>query len=74
MSPRLKTFIGSILLVALMGLYAIVAVAIASAKLANSSSWVHLAFFAGTGLLWIVPAMGLVSWMVKDRRKPRDKA
>jgi uncharacterized membrane protein YhaH (DUF805 family) len=71
MSPSLKTFIGSILLVALMGLYALVAVTIASARLGNSSGLVQLAFFALTGLLWIVPAMGLVSWMLKDRRKPK---
>lgn len=71
MNPRLKTFIGSILLVALMGIYALVAVTIASARLAESSGLVHLAFFGITGLLWIIPAMGLVSWMLRDRRKPK---
>ena len=71
MNPRLKTFIGSILLVALMGIYALVAVTIASARLAESSGLVHLAFFGITGILWIIPAMGLVSWMLRDRRKPK---
>ena len=71
MTPRLKTFIGSILLVALMGIYALVAVTIASARLAESSGLVHLAFFGITGILWIIPAMGLVSWMLRDRRKPK---
>jgi uncharacterized membrane protein YhaH (DUF805 family) len=71
MSPTLKTFIGSILLVVLMGLYALVAVTVASARLGNSSGLVQLAFFALTGLMWIVPAMGLVSWMLRDRRKPK---
>ena len=71
MSPSLKTFIGSILLVALMALYALIAVTVASSQLAQSSGLVHLAFFAGTGLLWIVPAMGLVSWMLRDKRKPK---
>ena len=71
MNPRLKTFIGSILLVALMGIYALVAVPIASARLAESSGLVHLAFFGITGILWIIPAMGLVSWMLRDRRKPK---
>ncbi|MGL4488398.1 MAG: DUF2842 domain-containing protein [Rhizobiaceae bacterium] len=68
MNPRLKTFIGSILLVAMMAIYALVAITVASARLAESSGLVHLAFFAITGLLWILPAMGLVSWMLRDRR------
>ncbi len=71
MNPRIKTFIGSILLVAMMALYALIAVTVASARLADSSGVVHLAFFAVTGLLWIVPAMGLVSWMMRDSRKPK---
>ena len=71
MNPRLKTFIGSILLVALMGIYALVAVTIASARLAESSGLVHLAFFGITCILWIIPAMGLVSWILRDRRKPK---
>lgn len=71
MSPRFKTFIGSFILVAMMGLYAIVAVTVASARLADASGWAHLAFFFFTGLLWILPAMALVSWMLKDNRKPK---
>ena len=71
MNPRLKTFIGTIILLAMMGLYAMIAVTVASARLANSSGLVHLVFFAVTGLLWILPAMALVSWMLKDKRKPK---
>jgi uncharacterized membrane protein YhaH (DUF805 family) len=71
MNPRLKTFIGSILLLALMGIYALVAVTVASARLAESSGLVQLAFFGITGLLWIIPAMALVSWMLKDKRRPK---
>lgn len=71
MNPRFKTFIGSIVLIAMMAVYALVAVTIASARLAESSTWVHLAFFGITGLLWILPAMALVSWMLKDNRKPK---
>jgi uncharacterized membrane protein len=71
MNPRVKTFIGSFVLVALMGLYALIAVTVASARLAESGWLVHLAFFAITGLLWIIPAMALVSWMLRDNRKPK---
>lgn len=71
MNPRVKTLIGSFILVAMMAFYALIAVTVASARLAESSGLVHLAFFAVTGLLWIVPAMGLVSWMMRDNRKPK---
>jgi uncharacterized membrane protein YhaH (DUF805 family) len=69
MNPRVKTFIGSIVLVAMMALFALIAVTVASARLAESGAFVHLAFFALTGLLWILPAMALVSWMMRDNRK-----
>jgi uncharacterized membrane protein YhaH (DUF805 family) len=71
MSPRYKTMIGGLILIAMMALYALVAVTVASARLADSSGLVQLAFFAITGLFWILPAMALVSWMLKDKRKPK---
>ena len=74
MNPRFKTFIGSIILIAMMGLYALVRCDRCVGRLADSSGLVHLAFFAITGLLWILPAMALVSWMLKDKRKPKSKA
>lgn len=63
--------IGGLILIGMMALYALVAVTVASARLADSSGLVHLAFFAITGLLWIIPAMALVSWMLRDNRKPK---
>ena len=70
MPVRLKKFIGTILLVGLVIIYALAATTIASHRLAQSSGWVHLAFFAFSGLLWILPAMGLISWM---ERKPKQR-
>ena len=63
MPIRLKKFIGMILLVSLVVIYAIVAVMIASAQLAESHWSVHLAYFAFSGLLWVVPAMVIIKWM-----------
>ncbi|MCB1454917.1 MAG: DUF2842 domain-containing protein, partial [Nitratireductor sp.] len=34
--------------------------------------WVHLLYFLGTGILWVLPAMWLVSWMLKPDRQDRD--
>jgi Protein of unknown function (DUF2842) len=63
MPIRLKKFIGMLLLVSLVVIYAIVAVMIASAQLAQSHWTIHLAYFAISGLLWVVPAMVIIKWM-----------
>lgn len=63
MPLRLKKLIGMILLVSLMLIYAVLATSIASAYLGASSGWVHLTYFALSGLLWILPAMLIIKWM-----------
>lgn len=65
MSVRTRKLIGMIALVVLVVIYALVAVAIAVANLAESSNMVHLAYFFFSGLLWIIPAMFIIKWMAK---------
>ncbi|MFI0843211.1 DUF2842 domain-containing protein [Mesorhizobium sp. IMUNJ 23232] len=64
MPIRLKKLIGAILLVALVIVYALVATMIAVAQLSESGPLVHLAFFLIGGLVWILPAMGIIKWMM----------
>ncbi|WP_295808414.1 DUF2842 domain-containing protein [uncultured Nitratireductor sp.] len=71
MPVRLRKFIGMIALVALVVVYAILSTAIAVAQLAESGPLMHLAYFFLTGLLWIVPAMFIIRWMIG---KPQDEA
>ncbi len=71
MPIRLKKLIGTFLLVALVVIYALVATTIASARLGESGPLVHLAYFFFTGLLWILPAMVIIRWMVTDKRLKR---
>lgn len=68
MSQTVRKLIGTVLLVALVVIYALVATTIAVAKLADAPGWAHLLYFLLTGLLWIVPAMGVISWMLKPDR------
>lgn len=65
MSVRTRKLIGMLALVVLVIVYALVAVAIAVANLAESSNMVHLAYFFFSGLLWVVPAMFIIKWMAK---------
>lgn len=64
MPIRLKKLIGTILLVALVIVYAIVATTVAVARLGESGPLVHLAFFLFTGILWVLPAMGIIKWLM----------
>lgn len=72
MPIRLKKLIGTVLLVVLVVVYALVATIVAVAQLAESGPLTHLAFFLVGGLLWVVPAMGIIKWMTLER-KPRPK-
>lgn len=69
MPQTLRKLIGVVLLIVLVTVYAILAVTIASARLAESSAWVHLAYFAVSGVVWILPAMGIIKWMEKPNKK-----
>jgi hypothetical protein len=70
MSVRLRKLIGTVLLVALVILYALVATTVAVARLAEAHWSVHLAYFFLTGLLWVLPAMVLIRWMAGP--SPKD--
>ncbi|MEM7068955.1 MAG: DUF2842 domain-containing protein [Pseudomonadota bacterium] len=71
MNVRLKKLIGSVLIIAMAIVYALVATAIATAKLAESSAVVHLIYFLFSGLLWVIPAMFIINWMM---RPPKAKS
>ncbi|NTJ42688.1 DUF2842 domain-containing protein [Agrobacterium larrymoorei] len=63
MPPRLRSFIGTILIILLVISYAVLATAFASAMLAQSPWWIHLGYFVLSGVLWILPAMLIIKWM-----------
>ena len=63
MHPRLRSFIGTILIIILVIVYALLATTIATLLLATSPWWVHFLYFLLSGLLWILPAMVIIRWM-----------
>lgn len=68
---RLKKLIGAVLLVVLVIVYAIVATLVAVARLSESGPVVHLLFFLLGGLLWVLPAMAIIKWLMVEPR-PRN--
>lgn len=71
MPARLRKFVGMLVLVALVVVYALVAMTIAAARLPGTGWLAHLAYFVFTGLLWVLPAMAIVKWMAgkPDQRR-----
>jgi hypothetical protein len=70
MPERLRKLIGTVLIVVLVIVYALVATTFASLLLGTAPWRVHLAYFFFTGLLWVLPAMLIIKWMEKPA-KPR---
>lgn len=64
MPMRVKKLIGTVVLIVLVIVYALIATLFAVANLGQSSPVVHLLFFAISGLLWILPAMVVIKWMI----------
>lgn len=68
MPIRLKKLIGTVLLIILVVVYSLVATMVAVAQLSQSGPLAHLAFFLFSGLLWILPAMAIIKWMMVEKR------
>lgn len=69
MPVRLRKFIGTVLIIILVLVYALLATTIATATLATSPWWVHVLYFTLSGVLWIVPAMLIIKWMAGPQQK-----
>lgn len=69
MPPRLRKLIGTVLIIVLVLVYALVATTVAAATLGASPWYVHFLYFLLSGLLWILPAMAIIRWMEGPRRK-----
>jgi hypothetical protein len=66
MTQRTRKLIGTIALFALIAVYAVLAVAAAIVLQVHvASKVVELAYYVVAGLLWVLPAGWLISWMQK---------
>jgi hypothetical protein len=63
MSIRLRKFIGAILLLVLVTVWALVAMALAQAPAIHDNMIASIAYYAIAGIGWVLPAMPLVRWM-----------
>ncbi|MCA3630622.1 MAG: DUF2842 domain-containing protein [Methylobacterium sp.] len=71
MNPRLKKFIGTLVMVVFVILYALIVMTIAPRMVGpGTSKLVELMFYLIAGLAWALPLMPLIRWM---ERKPNPR-
>ncbi len=63
MPLRLRKFIGTVALFALVVVWALLAMALAQAPAIHDSTALSVAYYVIVGLGWVLPAMPIVSWM-----------
>jgi hypothetical protein len=67
MPIRLRKFIGTVTLIALVIVWALVAMALAQFPAIRDNAVLSLAYYVIAGLGWVLPAMPIVSWMSRAR-------
>ncbi len=63
MTMRTRKFIGTIILVSFLALYALVAMAFAASQILSESYVWQVIYFFVAGLAWVLPAGLLIRWM-----------
>ncbi len=63
MSIRIRKLIGTVLLLVLVTVWALVAMAIAQFPPIFNNPWIAGLYYVVAGICWIFPAMPLIKWM-----------
>ena len=63
MRIRTRKFLGTFALLALVAVWALLAMAFAQFALVSANAFVAALFYVVAGLGWVLPAMPVVSWM-----------
>jgi hypothetical protein len=71
MTIRVRKFIGTVALLSLVILWALLAMAAAQFMLPAVNGWVAGLYYVIAGLGWVLPAMPLIAWM--QRPDPETK-
>ncbi len=67
MTMRTRKLIGTILLMVMITIYALLAMVVAVILEVNTTSkLVELVYYAVAGLLWVLPAAWIIRWMSQD--------
>lgn len=64
-----RKLVGVFLMLALVTCYAFAAMALAEGRITLAPGWLQAILFAILGIAWVLPAMALISWMMKGERE-----
>ena len=65
MPVRLRKLIGAVALLALVMVWALLAMALAQSALTDINGFVATLYYIVAGLGWVLPAMPIIAWMSK---------
>uniref|UniRef100_Q07MP9 DUF2842 domain-containing protein n=1 Tax=Rhodopseudomonas palustris (strain BisA53) TaxID=316055 RepID=Q07MP9_RHOP5 len=65
MKIRTRKFFGAIALVVLATVWSLLGMAFAQMPVVQESRWVQAGFYIIVGMGWVLPAMPIVSWMLR---------
>ncbi|KQZ02470.1 hypothetical protein ASD45_08680 [Pseudolabrys sp. Root1462] len=68
MPVRLRKFIGAIALLALVMVWALLAMALAQSALTDINGFVATLYYIVAGLGWVLPAMPIIAWMSRPAK------
>jgi hypothetical protein len=71
MPVRLCKLIGAVALIVLVVGWALLAMAIAQFPAIKANALVEAIYYVLAGLGWVLPAMPLIKWMMRDDARPR---
>ncbi|MGE0628806.1 MAG: DUF2842 domain-containing protein [Hyphomicrobiaceae bacterium] len=73
MNIRQRKLVGTVVLFIFLGIYAVLATAVAIVLQVNDSKILELAFYIIGGMAWVIPAAILVKWMLRPDAPPVGK-
>ena len=65
MTIRTRKFLGAIALILLAALWSLLGMAMAQMPAIASSGWLQAIYYVVVGIGWVLPAMPIVSWMLR---------
>jgi multidrug transporter EmrE-like cation transporter len=74
MPIRLRKFLGTIALLVLVIVWALVAMALAQSPAIRDSTPLSIAYYVIAGIGWVLPAMPIVAWMSPRRNAESEKS
>lgn len=70
MSRRTRKFVGTIILIVFIIVYALMTMALLQGRIADLPKWAQITSYAVLGIAWVLPIMPLIKWM--ETRRPGE--